>query len=57
MPSQEILIEVWRRARKAAMESPNGAVLFLDEIRLIPQWSNTVKWLWDQMSERTVHFV
>jgi len=45
--NEQILIEIWRRARQHAIESPNGAVLLLDEIHLIPQWSKIVKGLWD----------
>jgi len=38
----------WERARLAAAESADGAVLALDEIQKIPAWSQHVKRLWDQ---------
>lgn len=37
----------WEAAR-ASITSPNGAVLVLDEIQKIPQWSETIKRLWDE---------
>lgn len=42
------LVDIWERARKASLKSPRGHVLFLDEIQLLPQWSNYVKGLWDR---------
>ena len=39
---------IWEQARHAAERSPGGAVLVLDEIQDIPDWSRTVKGLWDQ---------
>ena len=41
------LIREWKKARKSAMDSERGFVLVLDEIQKIPQWSETVKGLWD----------
>ncbi|WP_297036303.1 ATP-binding protein [uncultured Enorma sp.] len=42
-------IEVeWRQARNAAMRGQ--AILVLDEIQKVPEWSNTVKALWDEDS-------
>lgn len=41
------LIRIWERARRVAHQSPNGLVLALDEIQWIPDWSTTVKGLWD----------
>ncbi len=39
----------WDTARTRAQEAgPGGAVLVLDEVQKIPDWSETVKWLWDQ---------
>ena len=42
------LVGIWEQARYAAERSPSGAVLVLDEIQDIPDWSRTVKGLWDQ---------
>ncbi len=42
------LVNIWESAREASLKSPRGHVLFLDEIQLIPQWSNYVKGLWDR---------
>ena len=42
------LFRTWEQARKMANESPLGAVLAIDEIQKIPQWSEIVKGLWDQ---------
>ena len=42
------LVGVWEQARYAAERSPGGAVLVLDEIQDVPDWSRTVKGLWDQ---------
>ena len=41
------LIRHWEQARDEAERSPNGFVLVLDEIQKIPEWSDTVKGLWD----------
>ena len=43
----EWLVDNWIRARDEAERSPHGFVLVLDEIQKIPQWSETVKGLWD----------
>jgi len=41
----------WERARIVAAEAgKTGAVLALDEVQKIPQWSETVKRLWDEDS-------
>ena len=42
------LIDIWENAREASLKSPQGQVLFLDEVQIIPQWSNYVKGLWDR---------
>ncbi|MXX71483.1 MAG: ATP-binding protein [Gemmatimonadetes bacterium] len=42
------LVGTWQQARYAAERSPRGAVLVLDEIQDIHDWSRTVKGLWDQ---------
>ena len=44
---REWLIGKWREARRKANESDQGFVLVLDEVQKIPQWSDTVKGLWD----------
>ena len=41
------LARVWEQARNDAGRSPQGAVLALDEIQKIPDWSEAVKGLWD----------
>ena len=41
------LIREWERARKDARQSKRGFVLVFDEIQKIPNWSETVKGLWD----------
>ncbi len=41
------LTRTWEDARKKANQSDRGFVLVLDEIQKIPQWSETVKGLWD----------
>ncbi|GMR06398.1 MAG: ATP-binding protein [Gammaproteobacteria bacterium] len=41
------LTRTWEDARKKANHSDRGFVLVLDEIQKIPQWSETVKGLWD----------
>ncbi len=42
------LVWQWEQARRDAMQSPNGFVLVMDEIQRIPDWSLTVKGLWDR---------
>ena len=41
------LVRIWDWARRVAQQHPNGLVLALDEIQEIPNWSATVKGLWD----------
>lgn len=41
------LIRQWEQARKEAKQSKRGFVLVFDEIQKIPNWSETVKGLWD----------
>ena len=43
----EWLVRQWEEARLEAERPPRGAVLVLDEIQKIPDWSETVKGLWD----------
>lgn len=45
----------WERARlQARGASKDGAVLALDEVQKIPEWSETVKRLWDEDTRRRV---
>ncbi len=55
----EWLVLGWETARREAERSPSGAVLVLDEIQKIPQWSETVKGLWDadRAVNRLLHVV
>ena len=41
------LVRTWELARREAGRFPGGIVLALDEIQKIPDWSATVKGLWD----------
>ena len=41
------LVRSWQEARIEAERSPRGFVLVFDEIQQIPNWSETVKGLWD----------
>ena len=43
----EWLVRTWEDARVEAGRSGSGFILALDEIQTIPDWSRTVKWLWD----------
>ena len=49
----------WEYARRDAERRGENFVLVLDEIQKIPQWSNTVKGLWDQdrAQETPLHVV
>ncbi|MGB8295956.1 MAG: ATP-binding protein, partial [Polyangia bacterium] len=42
----------WEKGRALAGQSPKGAVLFLDEVQKIPDWSSLVKRLWDEDTRR-----
>ena len=55
----EWLVLRWEAARREAETSPRGAVLVLDEIQKIPQWSEAVKGLWDadRAVNRPLHVV
>ena len=55
----EWLVLNWERARREADRSPDGFVLVLDEIQKIPQWSETVKGLWDadRAAGRAMHVI
>lgn len=41
------LMRKWEQARKEAKRSERGFILVFDEIQKIPNWSETVKGLWD----------
>ena len=41
------LVRQWEKARRDAEQFGRGFVLVFDEIQKIPQWSETVKGLWD----------
>lgn len=53
------LAQQWEKARRTAVDSERGFVLVLDEIQKIPQWSETVKGLWDadRAAGRPLHVV
>ena len=53
------LVRHWEGARRKAAEAENGCVLAIDEIQKIPDWSETVKGLWDadRASVRRLHVV
>ena len=58
-PDTEWLVETWRQARRDADGNPRGFVLALDEIQTIPDWSSTVKGLWDadRAENRQLHVI
>ncbi len=58
-PDAEWLVETWRQARREADGNPRGFVLALDEIQTIPDWSSTVKGLWDadRAENRQLHVI
>ena len=47
-PDTEWLVNAWMVAREDADAHPRGLVLALDEIQAVPDWSSTVKGLWDR---------
>lgn len=52
-PSPSAWLETeWEKARSLAGRSSKGAVLFLDEVQKIPDWSAITKKQWDQDSRR-----
>ncbi len=55
---KEWLIDVWGLARADAARH-DGSVLALDELQSIPDWSSTVKGLWDgdRLNDRPLHVV
>ncbi|MDR0847662.1 MAG: AAA family ATPase [Propionibacteriaceae bacterium] len=50
VPSREWLSNEWDLARQLALSSTGQAVLVIDEIQKVPQWSSAVKALWDEDS-------
>ncbi|MCL2528752.1 MAG: ATP-binding protein [Coriobacteriia bacterium] len=46
--SQSWLKNEWERARVLSESSELGAILVVDEIQKIPQWSSVVKLMWDE---------
>ena len=55
----EWLVRVWEEARAETSGSKQGFILVLDEIHAIPDWSRTVKGLWDmdRLNKRPLHVV
>ena len=53
------LVRSWENARMAASQSDRGFILAIDEIQNIPNWSKTVKGLWDadRLHDRPVHVI
>ena len=53
------LVAQWELARERADESDRGFVLAIDEIQTIPNWSATVKGLWDadRRADRCLHVI
>ena len=53
------LVRQWERARMASVRSDRGMVLAIDEIQKIPNWSETVKGLWDadRWHDRPLHVI
>ena len=53
------LVRHWEQARMAAQGSDRGFVLAIDGIQKIPNWSETVKGLWDadRRYDRPIHVV
>lgn len=45
---REWLVQVWGEARELARSGPEGAVLVIDEIQHVENWSPLVKGLWDR---------
>ncbi len=53
------IVQAWERARIQAARSKPGFVLAFDEVQKIPNWSETVKGLWDadRRENRALHVV
>ncbi len=52
-PGADWIVGHWKDARARAGRAGGGCVLVFDEIQKIPDWSNTVKGLWDADRART----
>ena len=50
------IVRKWQEARLLAKQSSQGFVLAIDEIQKIPNWSETVKGLWDADRRRNQQF-
>jgi uncharacterized protein len=44
----------WERARLLAREYANTAILVIDEVQKVSEWSETVKWHWDEDTRRGI---
>lgn len=57
--SADWLVEKWQNSRKQANTSEHGAVLVIDEIQKVANWSEIVKGLWDsdRFNDRRLHVV
>ena len=42
------IAEQWRQARRLLGGDAREALLVLDEVQKVPDWSGAVKWLWDE---------
>ena len=53
------LVRIWEQARIASEQSGQGFVLAIDEIQKLPNWSETVKGLWDsdRWHDRPLHVI
>ena len=53
------LVRIWEQARVASERSGQGFVLVIDEIQILPNWSETVKGLWDsdRWHDRPLHVI
>ncbi len=53
------LVRIWEQARMVSRRSGQGYVLAIDEIQKIPNWSETVKGLWDadRRHDRPIHVI
>ena len=53
------IVRLWENARTQALNSESGFILVLDEIQQVPDWSPTVKGLWDmdRINEIPLHVI
>ncbi|MDR3112762.1 MAG: AAA family ATPase [Endomicrobium sp.] len=52
--SREWLSNEWQKARNLEKKQNKETLLIIDEIQKIPQWSSTVKQMWDQDSRNNI---